>query len=125
MATTQMNIRIDAKTKEQGDAVFAEIGYTPTRVVRLLWEYAACMKSKPDEVEQLLKEAERTMDPAAEDERQRRIRVADEGLRIFPNFLATMGIQDAAPFKEDELSPAERREQAAWERAYEKGLVHE
>lgn len=125
MATTQMNIRIDEQSKRQGDAVFASIGYTPTRVVRVLWEYAACMRGKPEEVEKLLREAEQAADPAAEEERRRRLQLADEGLSIFPDFLDKMGIREAAPFAEDELSPAERREQAAWERALEKGWVHE
>lgn len=40
MSTVQMNVRIDAKTKAHGDAVFARSGFTPSQVVRAVWEYA-------------------------------------------------------------------------------------
>lgn len=40
MPTVQMNVRIDAKTKAHGDAVFARSGFTPSQVVRAVWEYA-------------------------------------------------------------------------------------
>ena len=41
MPMIQMNTRIDGELKRQGDAVFAERGYTPSQVVRAVWEYAA------------------------------------------------------------------------------------
>lgn len=36
MAVVQMNTRIDAALKEQGDATFAEFGYSPSEAVRLV-----------------------------------------------------------------------------------------
>ena len=41
MATVQMNTRIDATLKAQGDATFAELGFTPSEAVRLMWGFAA------------------------------------------------------------------------------------
>ena len=41
MPTTQMNVRIDEGLKRRGDAALAEAGYTPSQVVRLVWEQAA------------------------------------------------------------------------------------
>ena len=41
MPAVQMNTRIDEATKERGDAVFAEIGYSPSQVVRIVWQFAA------------------------------------------------------------------------------------
>ena len=41
MSAVQMNTRIDEATKERGDAVFAEIGYSPSQVVRIVWQFAA------------------------------------------------------------------------------------
>ena len=41
MASVQMNTRIDATLKEQGDATFAKLDYSPSEVVRLVWGFAA------------------------------------------------------------------------------------
>ncbi len=41
MAAVQMNTRIDSELKAQGDAAFAELGYSPSEAVRLLWGFAA------------------------------------------------------------------------------------
>ena len=38
---TQMNVRIDAETKKQGDRALARIGLSPSEAVRALWEFAA------------------------------------------------------------------------------------
>ena len=47
MPTVQMNTRMDEELKRQGDAVFAERGYTPSQVVRAVWEYAARNQDLP------------------------------------------------------------------------------
>ena len=47
MANTQMNIRIDELLKARGDAAFANLGMTPTDVVRAVWEYAASHDDVP------------------------------------------------------------------------------
>ena len=47
MPTVQMNTRMDEELKRQGDAVFAERGYTPSQVVRAVWEYAAKNRDIP------------------------------------------------------------------------------
>ena len=39
--TAQMNFRIDASLKERGDAAFAQMGYTPSEVVRAIWSLVA------------------------------------------------------------------------------------
>ena len=41
MAATQMNTRIDSGLKAQGDAALAELGYSPSEAVRLMWGFAA------------------------------------------------------------------------------------
>ena len=40
MAAVQMNVRIDEDVKARGDEVFARAGFTPSQVVRAVWEYA-------------------------------------------------------------------------------------
>lgn len=47
MPPVQMNVRIDSKLKQRGDAVFAKAGYTPSQVVRAAWEYAALHGAVP------------------------------------------------------------------------------
>lgn len=41
MAAVQMNTRIDEALKAEGDAAFAELGYSPSEAVRLVWGFAA------------------------------------------------------------------------------------
>ena len=40
MAAVQMNVRINEDVKARGDEVFARAGFTPSQVVRAVWEYA-------------------------------------------------------------------------------------
>lgn len=125
MATTQMNIRIDETTKANGDAVFAKLGYSPTQVVRTVWEYAAKSRFEPDAVAAMLLEAERAINASQGEVRERRIQAVEAGLEICPRFLESMGIEDVKPFEADGLTAADRRERMAWERAVEKGWVVE
>lgn len=39
MPAVQLNTRIDAQVKEQGDAVLLRSGYTPSQAVRSLWSF--------------------------------------------------------------------------------------
>ena len=48
MATTQMNVRLEDDLKRRGDAAFAAAGYTPTQVVRRIWERAAETGGDPE-----------------------------------------------------------------------------
>lgn len=54
MDTTQMNVRMDASLKRAGDAVISELGYTPSRVVRALWEYLSLQARVPRALEHVL-----------------------------------------------------------------------
>ena len=56
MATTQMNVRIDADVKRRGDAALARAGFTPTQAVRRVWEHVAALADSPEEVVRLLGE---------------------------------------------------------------------
>ena len=46
MTPVQMNVRIDRDLKREGDQAFAEIGYTPTEVVREVWGFASRNRHK-------------------------------------------------------------------------------
>ena len=54
MGTVQMNTRMDAGLKKQGDAVLAEMGYTPSQAVRALWRFAVNNKDRPQQIHQVL-----------------------------------------------------------------------
>lgn len=46
--STQLNTRIDARVKREGDAVFARFGLTPSLVVRAVWGYAIDHQRPPE-----------------------------------------------------------------------------
>ena len=52
----QMNIRIDEQVKREGDEVFGSLGYSPTQVVRSVWEFAAAHRDAPEIVRWALEE---------------------------------------------------------------------
>lgn len=41
MATAQINVRLDARRKEAGDAALREVGISPSEIVRALWDKMA------------------------------------------------------------------------------------
>lgn len=47
MSMTQLNTRIEAATKAQGDAVLLRNGYTPSQAVRALWTHIAQTQHVP------------------------------------------------------------------------------
>lgn len=85
----QINTRVPAELKEQGDLALARAGYTPTQAVRALWEYAVVHIHEPQAIRNVLQE-EKTEpeDPAT----QERLRKFEEGARIFEKMYAKLGI---------------------------------
>lgn len=79
MTAVQMNTRIEESLKHQGDKVFASFGYTPSQVVRAVWEYAAEKKQLPD----FMIEAEKTQQDA---EIQRKRDLVSEGEGVVARF---------------------------------------
>lgn len=55
MSAVQMNIRMDSALKASGNAVIAELGYTPSQVVRALWEFATVQGTLPPALTHLLR----------------------------------------------------------------------
>ena len=82
MAAVQMNVRIDEELKERGDEVFARWGLTPSQVVRAVWGYAE-EKGEPP--------AFMRPDDDDEAERQRRIKLVEEGAHIVESCLKQCG----------------------------------
>lgn len=53
-ATVQVNVRMNSRLKEEGDAALARIGLSPTQAIRALWERAAKRGEDLAQVEELL-----------------------------------------------------------------------
>lgn len=47
MEIAQLNVRMDARTKREGDAVLARLGVSATEVIRALWGYLAEAQALP------------------------------------------------------------------------------
>lgn len=122
MPTVQMNTRINEKLKSAGDAAFESVGFTPTRAVRTLWEFAARNKHDREAIEDLLHQLEGES-ASEEEERKRKVRLAESGPGTFERFLEEMGVSEMPTFSEPDLSPSEIRERAALERAAQKGWI--
>lgn len=91
MAATQMNVRIDENVKQQGDSVFAELGYTPSQVVRTVWSFAAQHAALPDRVTAVLAMM------AGDDEalaRETRAETARQGPGIVDSFRKRFGLPE-------------------------------
>ena len=51
----QMNVRINSSLKNRGDMVWSKVGYSPSAVVRALWQFAADNENNPSYVARILK----------------------------------------------------------------------
>lgn len=113
MEAAQMNVRLDRALKQSGDAVIATRGYTPSRVVRALWEYLSVHDELPAALERVLRHEDLGDVPASPDS------VADEGERIVAEFYERVGIgQPEVPVDYERL-----REDAALDRLREWGFA--
>lgn len=122
--TVQMNVRLDAALKEQGDEVLARIGYTPSQMVRTIWGYAARHATDPSAlakmIEELEEESQTEPDPFEE-----KGRILHEGWAMMDEFRKTWGLEASVPKDDDErMEYYERlREEAYFERLEERGLL--
>ena len=114
MPAAQMNIRMDSALKASGNAVIAELGYTPSQVVRALWEFATIQGTLPPALTHLLRDED---DGAAGRDTPGR---ASEGAALVSSFSQQVGIEEpmSGPIDYDEL-----RELAASEQREKWGLA--
>lgn len=115
MPTAQMNIRMDSALKASGNAVISELGYTPSQVVRALWEFATVQGTLPPAVTHLLRDDEGA-GAAGHGTPDR----ASEGAALVSSFYQQVGIEEpmSGPIDYDEL-----RELAASEQREKWGLA--
>ena len=118
---SQVNARIDAELKAEGDAALAAAGITPTKAVRMLWQLAVRYRDDPEKLLAALDPdaAEPSADELAE--RQRKVEAARRGANLMKEFFEERGIElrpDPEPLSYEEL-----RELALEERMRERGLL--
>lgn len=115
---TQMNVRIDAGIKERGDQVFAALGYTPSQVVRLVWQFAADHGDAPTILAAAM---ENPQGSASELLNNQRVADARRGADLFKAFRNRMNI--APPDSLDDIDYDALRDEAFDARFADRGLA--
>ena len=92
MATAQMNIRMDASLKSSGNAAIAKLGFTPSQVVRALWEYIVVQGALPGALASSLRAAESEQAVSSGSDAGH----PDEGAALVSTFYQTIGIEEPA-----------------------------
>lgn len=124
MATAQINARIDADLKASGDRALEQMGYSPTRIIRLLWSYVAGNWHNTDAMHELFDLLEdRKRDSSADHETELRVRHAEEGSRIVANALANMGVSQHTLSTLADTPIDDLLEQAYAEKLGDRGLL--
>lgn len=125
-----MNVRIDDEVKHTGDSVFADIGYTPTRVVDLVWRFAAANARDTKPLKTLLgqcTEALEAHEVDAHDKANRAVAARHTLLEHIQSQTAGLGAPSKTPAPPMTPAPpvgnAELREAAFEDRMREKGLL--
>lgn len=121
MSMTQMNVRLDEGLKRSGDAAFAAVGYTPTQVVRRIWERASEAADDPEALVALVNgtRAGQARDKALLEENATTLGAVDALLsRLGTPWLGTP--YEGAPYERDYEG---LRWRAYQEKAAERGLL--
>ena len=120
MATAQINARIDADIKERGDRALSSIGYSPTRIIRAVWEFAGrnandrkTLRAWVDSLENELTVAQRDAEIEAWEKK------LAEGPRIIERAYQEMGIEHPRPLN---MTDEELLEEELLEKMMERGL---
>ena len=98
---TQMNVRMDASQKADGDSAVAQAGYTPSSAVRALWAFAATHANTPQDITSLLESAESAAKNESISRITHRMALVEEGPRTVASF--------ARQFKTHPSTSPERR----------------
>lgn len=124
MATAQINARIDSDLKTSGDRALEMLGYSPTRIIRLLWGFVAdnwhdtvAMQALFDLLENHKQDSNANCDAEARAQR------AEEGPRIVANALSEMGVSQRTLSALADTPYDDLLEQAYIEKLDERGLL--
>ena len=123
MATAQINARIDANTKALGDRALSNIGYSPTKAIRSLWEFAGENINNLKALRELFDEIEQRSNARKSEATEWEKKVA-EGPLIIERALREMGIEhyDPPDFSDKKVYE-ELLEEALYEKYAERGLA--
>lgn len=123
----QMNIRMDSTLKEQGDAVLAAAGFSPSQAVRALWKLALAYKDKPAQIASVLEPDNALQEESAhEAERARKLALVSSWEEETEGFYKQVGIEFSSSSELATLSYKQLRELAYLEeRQEELGLTEE
>lgn len=99
---TQMNVRMSASLKADGDAALAQAGYTPSAAVRALWAFAASHAAAPQEIASLLESTESTAKEATDSRIAHRLALIAEGPRAIESYRHRFNANASAFLNEDE-----------------------
>lgn len=100
MATAQINACINSETKANGDRAFADIGCTPTHIIRLVWEFAECHKGDKETLRDFVGRLDEKSTAAKDDEIARKVRLAQKGPTIVDETLSRLGVRNAEAYDE-------------------------
>ena len=95
MPSVQMNTRLDESLKQRGDMVFAQLGYTPTDVVRMMWQFAANNAGDPAKVKRQLERM--TGEEARTRRMEEQLRAINRPEELFRELAVQYGIDPDAP----------------------------
>ena len=101
MSAVQMNVRIDSAVKAEGDAAFAECGYSPSEAARLVWSFAARNRHRLKAVRTMIDNLRDPQEIAAEERAQQKKHDdiknwIDRGQDVIEAFYEEMGIERPA-----------------------------
>lgn len=114
----QMNVRIDKNLKDEGDAVFAAIGLSPTQVIRNIWQFAVDHREAPAIVKASL---ESSVGSFAKLEEELALREIDSAANLVADFRDFLGLPN--PDVLEDLDYRGLRELALYERMTERGTA--
>lgn len=121
MPATQMNLRIDAQLKERGDAALAQVGYSPSRTVRVIWEFAAAHTHNPQAVKDLLQQVDTEQDTDRQARVETKLAALDRALNLQKKLESAVGAAHGVPV--NDISDRDLRGDALFSRWEDRGLV--
>lgn len=117
----QMNIRIDERIKEQGDAALAQAGYSPSQTIRTVWTFAASHAHEPHKVKNFLQSTASEHDSDSSIRIKTKQKALEQGLHLHEQLEAIIGHHESNEL--DTLSDRDLRGEALFARWKDKGVL--
>lgn len=115
MASGQINVRVAESLRVQGNLALEEAGWSPSRAIRAIWQFAAQHKGNPAELRRTLERLEGNPRKSPTE----RMRLIEEGRSIVDNGMTELGLSISPELAN--LSYNELREMAYGEMLKEMG----